>query len=483
MRPVKTALFAVALLVIATVALPAARADTTTFVPTSVASSPGTLVGTTDALARVDASRVTWTETDTTGGSYTTWLKPNGDSAVQWKKSPNPVGAHYLTQVEVPPNDDNASYVSANALASELYNLEDWGSRPTDITITSVTGWMWSRKNQSTDPGVQATVFVPDTPDTGCVPSFAGTLSLAFTNYTFGPYATSCLGGSWTIAALNSVYISFLHPNNVQAVAMTSDGVSVAFTRHDYAVDAYVNFTGLTGTTPVLSYTGSQSLPGGETAALQVNRAGVWTTVVTPFLGAVEASAQYAMDPALDVSAGTASFRIVDNTPTDQTGGTLALDQFVITTTTVPGGGGGGILGALRLDCVPQFFATVACTATLSSLAIGVSIIGSSWYVDGRYEKEGSGGARSRSAVLDAFVFPAGTVNVTVRLSFDNGQIVYLSKEVRLDNSWILLLVLLAVVAFIVAALALYARKHGKKGKSKEQTWDEEYGFWGGVFK
>lgn len=493
MRPVKTALFAVALLVIATVALPAARADTTTFVPTAIASSPGTLAGTADALARIDATRVTWTETDTSGVAGSGVLMPDSVRNPWFFEAVRGCGGG-LAQwacIDELPQDANVTYVSDTAAGNPqtgTYTTADW-TGPADIVIAGVGAFMWARKNQSTNP--QFTLDILWSPNPGvvhvCLPQTAPLVTAAFANWSTALFPNRCDGAvGWTVADLNDlvVDINVVHPvNNAIHEAVTSAGAVVSFTRHDFAVDAYINFTGLTGTAPVLSYTGSQSLPGGETAALQVNRAGTWTTVVTPFLGAVEATAQYVMDPALDVAAGIASFRIVDSNPSDATGGTLALDQFVITTTTAPGGGGGGILGALRLDCTPQFFATVACTATLSPLAVGVSILGSSWFVDGRYQKEGSGGVRSRSAVLDAFVFPAGTVNVTVRLSFDNGQVLYLSKEVRLDNSWILLLVLLAIVAFIVAALALYARKHGKKGKSKEQTWDEEYGFWGGIFK
>jgi hypothetical protein len=337
--------FAFLLLASALVLAPPARA-VTTFGPTTVQAAPGTVSGGTGPLVASDDVRTTVSEADVTAVSDArAWLTPNTDDAAGWAQVNSdplcPAGvAHWCRLDESPTNDGNTTVVASGTASGvvDVYQLSNWGDTPFDIANIEVSGFVWARRNQSADPS--AVISVAREGGSWC----AGTgfpLNQAFTNTSTAGELTPCGGPGdllpWTAEELDLAALRVIKNALTNIATMTATGLVVQYDDSDFQVVAYINFTGASGYSPVLRYEGSRSLSGSDTLQLQVNRDGpdsnpdVWVTLVGNFLGASETGASVTLEP-VDIQGGSAQLRVVDTVTDAETGGSFALDQFVIDT-------------------------------------------------------------------------------------------------------------------------------------------------------
>lgn len=456
-----------ALLVLVALRIPPASAAEEILLPT-VEAGPGTAAGVPGVLGASDDVRVTGTEADATANlDAVSWLRPNGDrtDAGSWVSSPSDcdVGiggtAEYECLDESPTNDGNTTILFNNALptpGNQILSEHDYPSfTPTDVTFDFVTVFNWVRQNGT---GTFDFSYGIGDSNANCalIPALT---SQGFVNVS-DTSVNSCNGSSWTVALVNSAFSRIrVGDGGAQTGTVTSSGLVVQYDDRDQQLALYLNFTNLPspgGYDYRLEWEASESLAS-ETASLQVLRDGVWTLLAA--VPTSESLATYEVQPS-EYAGGTARFRIVDDTATEETAESVAVDVFRIVATprsiTDPGA------NALRVDCAvaPALFRNeLRCTATEG---FNASIVRArTWYVDGRIvETPDEFGTHLFHDVGPGFVPTAHTWNVTYEVLLADGSVLAKSASATLDTSWLwAAYVLVLLLAGVAGALEVQPRR------------------------
>ena len=163
--------------------------------------------------------------------------------------------------------------------------------------------------------------------------------------------------------------------------------------------------------------------------------------------------------------------------------GTPTISQVEVTEGSPPitNTGGGGFGGyPVSLECTLELL-QLHCSAILAPQIAGILIERTTWYADGKRIANGTGDGRIQRAILPATILPRGNVTIRVVTSFSNGQVLEKEFKVHVDNSWLVLLLLVGGLAAGIGILSIWVsrRRPRKRGSGSSR----DYALWQKVFK